>query len=195
MGEWRRQRSDAALVAAARSGDKAAFGLLVERHRRQLLALCSRVVGSREHAQDVGQEAVLAAFLNLHRLRDPARFRPWLCAIGLNIARRWLREAGSGGYILELYEGPGPDPVDRQPTPEEQVEVLDRARRLRHAIALLPPGQRQAVCRFYLLGLTQQEVATELGTTVGAVKTRLHKARASLRDSLREGCDSDEHAI
>lgn len=158
---------------------------VVERHHRLLLALCRRVVGSRDHAQDIGQEAALAAFLNLHRLRDLNSFGPWLYAIGLNIARQRLREADSGGCAFNLYEGPGRDPVDMRPTPEQQVEALELAQRVGDAIALLPEGQRHAVCRFYLLGLTQQEVAAELGTTVGAIKTRLHKARASLRETLR----------
>ena len=85
-------QTDAALVVAARGGDKGAFATLVVRHQGMLLALCRRTLGGMGLADDAAQEAVLHGILSLDRLRRPERFGPWLAGIGLNICRRWLRE-------------------------------------------------------------------------------------------------------
>jgi RNA polymerase sigma factor (sigma-70 family) len=115
--------------------------------------------------------------LSLDRLRDEGAFGPWLAGIGLNATRHLLRDR----------RATGPLPEDRAAEPLDVDQALDDARaaaRIRRAIALLPPGQRDAVALFYLAGLTHAEAAEHLGVPEGAVKTRLHKARATLRRRL-----------
>jgi DNA-directed RNA polymerase specialized sigma24 family protein len=80
------------LVLRARSGDKAAFAVLVERHRPTAVALVSRVLDRREDLDDVLQEAAVQALVCLDRLRDASRFGPWLYRVALNLARRQLRD-------------------------------------------------------------------------------------------------------
>src|SRR5919201_833367 len=130
---------DATLVHAAREGNREAFALLLDRHRPLLLALCRRMMGNADLAQDVAQEAALQAFLSLDRLRRAEQFGSWLSGIGLNICRHWLRRRS------------------RDDTSWED-----------------------------LCGLSQAEVAAHLGIEVSAVKTRLHKARETLRERLWE---------
>ena len=84
-------RTDRELVHATRDGDKAAFGVLIDRHRRRAAAIASGLLGSGEDAEDVVQEAVLQAYLGLGRLRDPDAFGPWLGGITVNLARMRLR--------------------------------------------------------------------------------------------------------
>ena len=86
-------QDDAALVAAARRGDRRAFAELVERHYPRLLRGCVRATGDPDAAADAAQEAVVAALLGLERLRRADRFGAWLVGIGLNLCRRRLREA------------------------------------------------------------------------------------------------------
>lgn len=178
--------SDPDLLRSARAGDKAAFARLVERYYRVLLASCRRVLPDGDLARDAAQEAVLRAMLGLDRLRDDRRFGAWLVGIGLNVARS-LR-SGRGGRTSSLdalldgrrlHEQAAPGP-----TPLELAEAGEIATGVRAAIAKLPAGQREAVVLFYLAGLTHAEIAGELGTRSGAVKTRLHKARRSLRAPL-----------
>jgi RNA polymerase sigma factor (sigma-70 family) len=168
--------SDAVLVRRARGGDRDAFARLVERHRPLLLRSCARMVGD-DGAADAAQDAVLTAMLSLHRLRQPSSFGPWLVGIGLNACRTQLR----GSDPLTAAQVRGSDPL----TPEEIVESHEIAALVRNAIAELPKGQREAVALYYLAGLTQTEAAEHLGIPPGAVKTRLHKARASLRVRLQ----------
>jgi RNA polymerase sigma factor (sigma-70 family) len=173
--------SDAVLVRRARGGDRAAFAALVERHHATLVACCRRMVG--DSAQDAAQDAVVTAMLSLDRLRDDDRFGAWLVGIGLNAARAIVRVRP-----LESTPLKGSDPFSgrdaRGQTPHEVVEAAELAARVRAAIAALPRGQREAVTLFYLAGLTQAEAAEHLGIPPGAVRTRLHKARASLRVRL-----------
>jgi RNA polymerase sigma-70 factor (ECF subfamily) len=84
-------RIDADLAAAARAGDRAAFGTLVERHQVTLLRTCRRALGDSGAAAEVAQEAVLQALTGLPALRDDSAFGPWLCGIGHNLARRTRR--------------------------------------------------------------------------------------------------------
>ena len=176
--------SDAQLVAAARSGDRAAFATLIERHYALLLRMCARITGDRERAQDAAQEAVLRAMLSLDRLARPERFGAWLVGIGLNVAREPPRRPPAGGAECSA--------ADPAASPVAAAEARETADRVRSAIATLPPGQREAVTLFYLAGLDHAETAAHLGTAVSAVKTRLHKARASLRPHL---ADLKEHPV
>lgn len=191
--------SDADLVEAARAGDRSAMALLMERHRPLVVALCRRVLGSVELAEDAVQEACLAAFLNLDRLRQPASFGPWLGGIGLNACRRLLRQPFEEPFSeVTLSGGRSVPEASRDPGPEEMGCAADTAARVRRAIVELPAGQRSAVVGFYLSGLTHHETADALGISVPAVKTRLHKARASLRrrlQSLEDQMSNGDEAV
>jgi RNA polymerase sigma factor (sigma-70 family) len=131
-------------------------------------------------AADVAQDAALTALLSLERLRRPESFGPWLVGIGLNLARRAIdrRPALPLDVLAER--------ASREPGPAEMAEASAAAERVRAAIAALPTGQREAVTLFYLAGLSAPEVAEHLASTHGAVKTRLHKARAALRARLSD---------
>lgn len=176
-------QSDAELVLAAQAGDKEAFATLFGQHRPLLLALCRRALADPVQSEDAAQEAALVAFLNLDRLRQADRFGPWLGGIGLNICRRMIRERSRDGWSWEAVQGGRrePDLPDPVPGPEALAEAAELAERTRAAIAILPPGQRAAVVLFYLSDLTHAETAGLLGIEVGAVKTRLYKARRALQ--------------
>lgn len=178
--------SDAQLVVAAREGDRAAFAELIDRHACLLLAICRRGLGQSGLAEDAAQEATLQAWLNLDRLQQPERFGAWLMAIGMNMCHRirrqrtqdaWSLEAMLGGRYIDGF-------MEARPGPEELAEAAELRAEVRRGIDGLPPGQRVAVLHFYLAGLTHTETAVLLGISVGAVKTRLHKARRSLYQHL-----------
>ena len=166
--------ADAELVRRARGGDRDAFSELVARHHSTLVRCCRRMVGP-DAALDAAQDAVVTALLSLDRLRRPESFGAWLVGIGLNAARTQLRGSDPPYVPGEVR---GSDPV-------VAAEAAELAERVRAAIAELPRGQREAVTLYYLAGLTQAQAAAHLGIPPGAVKTRLHKARASLRVRLR----------
>ncbi|MGH2561440.1 MAG: bifunctional nuclease domain-containing protein [Thermomicrobiales bacterium] len=177
---------DNQLVEAARRGDKDAFATLVVRHRPLLVRLCQRALGDTTLAEDAAQEAALQAFLSLDRLHNPVRFGSWLAGIGLNVCRRWQSDRLRSSWSWEALIGGQlvREPLDDKPSPEAATEAADLRAQVQRAVAGLPSGQRGAVLLFYLEGFTHAETATLLGIEVGAVKTRLHKARTTLRRRL-----------
>lgn len=181
---------DVRLVRAAQNGDKSAFALLLTRHRTLLVALCRRVLGDDDAAQDVAQEASLQAYLSLDRLQRVERFGPWLCGIGLNLCRHRLRRRQRDMASWDALYGGRYDPTRDIPDEDigldERAELLDLRGRVQRAVAGLPRGQRAAVVLFYLHGFSHAETAAQLGVGIGAVKTRLHKARGTLRKALWE---------
>jgi RNA polymerase sigma factor (sigma-70 family) len=152
------------------------------------------VLGDRGLAEDAAQEAVLQAMVGLDRLEQPERFGAWLGGIGLNVCRRWRRDRVREDWSLAALTGgrAGPDPASASPA--EAAETAEAAWRVRRAVGRLPAGQRAAVVLFYLVGMAHREVATTLGIGVGAVKTRLHKGRAALREELAGWWKEDDMA-
>jgi RNA polymerase sigma factor (sigma-70 family) len=173
---------DARLVEAALGGDKDAFATLVTRHWAMAVALAARVLGRPDLAADAAQEAAVAALVGLDRLRAPDRFGAWFCGITLNVARGWARQLRTERPAV--VPGQAPDRACQEPGPDERAELAELAATVRAAVAQLADGQRDAVFLFYLQGLTHREVAAELAISVGAVKARLHQARAALTPAL-----------
>jgi RNA polymerase sigma factor (sigma-70 family) len=184
-----RPASDADLVREALLGSREPFAELVRRHQRTATALAARVLGSDDLARDAVQEAAVAAMTGLDRLRSADRFGPWFCGIALNVSRRWLRQ------LRSERPAAGPDRARDGAGPDELAELADLAARVRAAVAGLADGQREAVLLFYLQGLSHREVAAELGVSVGAVKSRLHQARAALAPRLAPLIDIPEGTI
>lgn len=178
--------TDADLVQEALAGGREPMGELLARHWDTAVFVAARVLGSTDLARDAAQEAAIAAMTDLAQLRAPERFGSWLCGIALNVSRRWRRQlrvevAGELADVAAAAAGPA-----------AAVEAADLASRIRYAVAALPPGQRDAVWLFYLQGLSHREVAAELGVSVGAVKARLHQARAALAPKLTGMLDTRE---
>lgn len=164
--------TDRALVAATLAGDPAAFARLVVRHRPAVEALLERMLPCDE-VEDVLQEVFLRAYLGISRLRDPERFGSWLCGIGANLAKMRLRQRA----VRPSFAVGGIDAA-------VELEERELLQTVQDAVALLPPAQRDAVLMHYLDDLSCEEIARLLGTTAGAVRVRLHRARAQLRREL-----------
>jgi RNA polymerase sigma factor (sigma-70 family) len=178
---------DAYLAAAARVGDRAALGRLVDRWQGKLLAHAWRLTGDRELANDVVQEVWVDVIRGIGSLLDEDAFAAWAFRI---VTRRCARAIGSlqrqrEGKALLLREPEAqPDPVSQAETPAEMAIV-------RAAMAELPADQRAALALFYLEGLRVAEIAVALDVPVGTIKTRLMHARNALRARL-EGEDDEQ---
>lgn len=167
--------ADERLVAASLDGDEEAFAALVSRHAGRARAVALAHVRRPEEADDVVQEAVLAAFLGLRRLRDPRRFSSWLCAIAANLAKMRLRRDRVARSLGDVSGGAlVPEGVDLRLDAEDDLEALD----------VLPAGEREAVVLHYVDGFSCDEIAARLGRSPGAVRVRLHRARRRLRAHL-----------
>jgi RNA polymerase sigma factor (sigma-70 family) len=166
--------SEHELVSSALAGDPEAFASLVARHRSRVEAVVARLLPA-DDAEEVVQEALLRAYLSLSQLRNAERFGAWLCGIALNLAKMRLRRGAVRRRALALAGSGAEAPFD------EDRELLEL---VRGAVELLPQGQRDVVLMHYVDDLSCEEIANLLGTTTGAVRVRLHRARVSLRREL-----------
>jgi RNA polymerase sigma factor (sigma-70 family) len=181
-------RGDAELVMLTRLGNKEAFGELIERYQPIARRIAFGIMAQEDWAQEVTQEAFLAAYLSLDQLREPQRFKAWLYSIVLNVARALLKERKLnplslenlvGGMYCELLLLP-----EACVDPQEVAEEQELHQLLLGAVQALSPQERSTTLFFYYEQLSWQEIAAILGISMTAVKSRLFKARNHLRRQL-----------
>ncbi len=170
------------LLAACRRGDPKAFEEVVRRTHKHVYTQALRLVGDRQDAEDVAQEAYLRVFRGLAGFREEAQFETWLYRIVANTAMSYLRRRQRFGAVLA---DPEEEEVSLQRASEERVDqqAVDRDSLVK-ALAALPISLRTVVVLKDVYGLTCLEIGRELGTTEGAVKVRLHRARKRLKGML-----------
>lgn len=176
---------EAPLLDAARAGDLAAFNQLVHAYQGLVYNVCVRMLGQPGPAEDAAQEAFLAAWRNLGRLRGE-RFRPWLLRIAANACTDELRRRRrKGAASLDTALDAGlPHPEDPAPSPEAASLDAELRDRIESALRRLPSDQRLAVVLRDLQGLDYEEVAAVMKTSLGTVKSRINRGRAKLRALL-----------
>jgi RNA polymerase sigma-70 factor (ECF subfamily) len=178
--------TDATLVALARDGDRRAGQILLTRHYPMLVRRCRQRLRDPILAEDAAQEAAVQALLSLDRLRHPDKFGQWLSGIGVNTCRRWMQRRTRDEWSWDWLIGGqgGIEPVEADISPEELIEIGEVQTEVQLAVSELPPGQQAADRLVYLDGLSHHEAALALNLAAGAIKTRLFKARRTLRQRL-----------
>ena len=175
------------IFALAASGDGAAFGEIVRRHRPKLLGFATRMLGNRADAEDAVQEAFVKAFGAIARFRCIASPHTWLVAILKNVCLSKIsgrRRARSGEDVTDPFldmeiseKRPSPSPYDH--ANGEQMRVA-----LNGAAAKLSETLRATITLVCVDGLSGDDAARVLGVPAGTVSCRVHMARGKLRDAL-----------
>jgi len=173
--------ADAYLVARAQEGYLDAYELLVQRHSAMAYRVALRLTGNHHDAQDVAQEALIAAWENLARFNARSSFSTWLYQI---VTRRALNKAtrGKSASSIDLL----PDLADTSGEPAEQAErnlVVDA---VTGALLALPFPQRVVIVLHHFEGLSYAEIAAVTGSTEPAVRSHLFRARRALSQQLEE---------
>lgn len=180
--------TDERLVLLSKDGDLDAFNRLVDRFQGTVYSLCLRLLGNPQAAEDATQEAFLSAFRSISRF-EGGNFRSWLLRIAANESKDELRRrsrrdrAGSLDQMFGTLEAPieVPDPA---PGADIEVERKELGATLQRALDRLPFDQRQAVVLLDVHGYRYEEIATMTGSSLGTVKSRIHRARERLRRDL-----------
>ncbi len=171
-----------ALVVRARGGDPEAFDRIVDHVLPEFHQLAVMIVGPAD-ADDVAQDALVATWRELPRLRDTTRFEPWARRVLVNHCRDALRRRRRGVRRLETML---PDEGDGRNRLAARGPEIERDLDLRAAIAHLDPALREVVALHYAGGLTLGETAEALAIPEGTVKSRLNRALEALRRELAE---------
>jgi len=173
-------------VLIARRGDQAAFTTLVRTYQTAIYNLCYRMLGEADQAQDAAQETFLRAYTQLHRY-DPERpFKTWLFSIASHYCIDRLRRRRV--IWMDIDDEPlagHPALREKRAGPEDVALRREQAADVQALLETLSPKDRIAVVMLYWHDLSYHEIAEATGTTVSAVKSRLHRARAAMADSLR----------
>jgi len=165
------------LVGRARDGDMEAFAEVTRRFQQMAFGYALALLRDLHQAEDVVQEAFVAAWFGLRTLADPAAFPGWFRSIVRHQAHRFLRQRHLDPLPLDAAHAvPAGDggPDRRLEQAQQLATVLD-------AIEGLPASHREVVTLFYVHECTQQDIATFLGLPVTTVNNRLHAARAQLK--------------
>lgn len=200
--------SDEELIERARSGDRAAFGDLVERHQQAVFRAALAALRSREDAEEVAQETFVAAFRKLDHFRGDSSFKTWLLSIAWNRAldrrrsvgewlKRFVSRDAQGGSAAphgrSAAQGwssapqPRQEPASGQPS-QEQVLIDNESRReVRRLVGTLPDKYRDALLLSSSGDHTFEEIAALLGIPVGTAKWRAMEGRRLLKKKLEGG--------
>jgi RNA polymerase sigma-70 factor (ECF subfamily) len=187
---------DAALVAAAKTGDGSAFELLVRRNERKIFSLAHRMTRNREDAEDVIQQSFQKAFINLRKFEGDSSFSTWLTRIAINEALMLLRRK-RGSREVPIAESTTEDGAalpldfpDSGPNPEDSYLQREQERILSAAVNELKPGLRKAIELREFGELSTGETAQIMGLSVAAVKARLFHGRKQLRQTVNRYFES-----
>ncbi|HZE95615.1 MAG TPA: RNA polymerase sigma factor [Planctomycetota bacterium] len=164
---------EAALVLAARQGDRRAFGELVSRYSRAVVARQIGWTKDSTVAEDLAQETFLRAWQGLGRLRDPRAFGSWLLSIGGFIGQEWLRRKQAEQKARGALAPPA------LPRREDGPDLP-----LARAVSELAPEVQQILALRHDRGLSCEEIARELGRPIGTVTKTLSRAYEQLRARL-----------
>ncbi|MEO6443939.1 MAG: RNA polymerase sigma factor [Gemmatimonadaceae bacterium] len=171
--------ADQEIISKVLAGDRNAFGVLIQRYSDPLFRHALGMTGSPDVAEDILQMSFIKAYHHLAEVRG--RFDAWVFRIVANGCKDWLKNIRRTHLSYE---------EDDQPTsyasPEEELDRTELRDDLDSSLAQLPPSLREAFIMKHVEGRSYEEMADLLGTTVGALKMRVHRAREALQALLEE---------
>lgn len=179
-------RDEASVVAAATGGEAGAFSILAADYRKKVLNSVRHITGNLDDAEDVTQQALMKAFMNIRGFRAMCSFSAWLTRIAINEALMLKRKPRAqfevGWASSSVDEGRVvPEIADVRPNPEECYDKQERRRLVKAALKTLDPASRLAVEICDLNGSSLKDLALVQGSSVCAAKSRLFRSRGLLR--------------
>jgi len=189
---------DAVLVERVRDGDMEAFGLLVAKYQDRVYNTCWRMCGHVEDARDLTQDTFFKAYQAIALFQGRSGFYTWLFRIAVNLAlshRRKAKYRRTQSLDGEGNPGTGSEPLrDRvedvsAPSPVGRAMAAEMHQQIERALDALDPDHRAVIVLRDIEGFDYAEIAGILDVAVGTVKSRLHRARAALRDELNPDMD------
>ncbi len=194
---------DARLLAGVRAGDERACEALVRRHGGRMLAVARQFLRTEEDSADAVQDAFLSAFRSLDGFEGNSALGTWLHRIVVNVCLMRLRARARSrevrmGDLLPTFDETGHHSRPVRPWGDHALARLTRAEtcaQVRARIEALPAPYREVLLLRDIEELDTEQTAQRLGTTPGAVKTRLHRARQALRTLLEPVVLGDEEGV
>src|SRR5450759_3117537 len=173
------------LLAAARRGDRAALGELLEHHQNRVFGFGVKMCGNPEDAKDVAQETLLTMVRTVRDFRGDASLSTWLYTVARSFCiKKRRRTKGAPAFHEPLDHAARQSADEPAATPEQMLLGREARDTVAAALDQLEPEAREVVILRDIEGLSAAEGAGVMGRSVAAVKSRLHRARATLREHL-----------
>jgi RNA polymerase sigma-70 factor (ECF subfamily) len=185
-----RNLEDQVLISRAQEGDRSAFNTLIRKHEARAYQYAYRLTRNQEEASDVVAEAFVRVYNALHNFKGQSAFSTWLYRILTNCyldtrKKGKNRTVVSLEAVLHTSEGDMERQIeDPSATPHEEAERDERATRVEDAVGLLPEYQRAMIVMYHAEMMSYEDIAAALDLPLGTVKSRLNRARLSLRELL-----------
>ena len=179
------------LVEKAKQGDQSAFEQLVLENQNRAYSLALRLIGDREEAADLAQEAFVRAWQGLEQFQGGSSFATWVYRLTTNVCIDYLRKKKRREAVEPVVSLDDPDSGWAEPStwerdPQRLLERSERGEALARGLEKLPDWQRQVLVLRELSGLSYQEIGQALSLDIGTVKSRIARARMNLRKILLE---------
>lgn len=173
------------LVARVRDGDEDAFRLIFDRYARPVVSFIYDMVGSRELAEELAQEAFVRAYKNIRGLRDDAKLSTWLFGIAKNVAREGVRSKIRNERHVDLDDDPVAELRDGDMLPDGRLLNKELSGVIQSALGALDEDKRIVFTLKLLHQRSYEEIAEITGSSIAKLKTDLHRARAEMRRRIR----------
>ena len=182
---------DAVLVRKAQQGDMDAFESLVRRYQQRVYALCRRLTGAHQSADDLAQETFIKAYFALDRFDAQWPLYPWLRKIAVNSGLNYLKARGLERSLDDGTLGDrGVPSAAKSDDPEERLENAEFQARLDWAVESLPADQKSVFILRFHESMSYEEISRALDLPLGTVMSRLNRARQRLKDLLADSLGS-----
>lgn len=181
--------TDVALVAAIRRGDDTAFEQLYRRYHQRITAYVARMVGCRDHAEEIAQEAFISALRRLRETEQAIAFKAWIYGIARNGAIDHLRARSRRGVQVDFDHVEGflePSPAHAAPAPEAAMESKQTLSDLQGAFGGLSDAHHQILVMRELEGLSYDQLGERMGMSRSQVESTLFRARRRLEEEYTE---------
>ncbi|MEP7148217.1 MAG: sigma-70 family RNA polymerase sigma factor [Acidobacteriota bacterium] len=184
--------SDHALIEATKKGDESAFAVIIDRYRNPITNYLYRFLNDYEEAVDLAQETFVRVYFAIDRYHTDYAFSTYIYRIATNLAISEIRKRKrrtilslTGLFQTDADDGTEFQPTDGKPLPDKDLIDDERERVIARAIATLPPKYRVPVILRDVEGKTYEEIAGILELGLGTTKSRISRARALLKEKLR----------
>lgn len=187
--------ADAALVASSQQDDLSAFEALVAKYQKRMLNIAFRFLGDHDDACEVVQDAFVSAYRNLKGFRAEAKFSTWLTAITMNLSKNRLKRMKlHHARVPVSLDAPirtddgimMPDPPSGEPSVLDRMEKRDVQTRVQDCIKALEPDFREVLVLRDMQDFSYEEIGGMLKIAAGTVKSRLFRARESVKECLKK---------
>ncbi len=175
-------------IKKCKKGNREAFNRLFEIYQSQVVNIAYSMLSDREDAYDAAQEVFVRVYKNIGSFKEESSFNTWLYRIITNVCSDILRKRQKTSKVISISNMMGEDNdidiPDDSPTPEENIELTERQRAVKDAISQLREEYRVVITMCDIEGMSYDDIAEMLGIPKGTVKSRINRARSSLKKIL-----------